>query len=198
MNTRRIVLFWIATLAVIAGSQVIANRAPAPASAPAVGGLLNVEDVLSVPGMKSTDAQLAFWRERIEQTPQDFISLTYLGQTFLRKARETGDVADYQRAESALSKAVDLDPDYEFALAYLAAARFAKHDFRGALELATRVFAFDPQALQALATIGDAQLELGNYTEAAATYQRLGDLAPSAPVYSRLARLAWLRGRPAH
>src|SRR5438876_3603248 len=75
MTTRRIVLFWIATLVVIAGSQVIANRAPAPVSLPAVGGSLNVEDGLSVPGMKSTDAQLAFWRERIEQTPKDFISL---------------------------------------------------------------------------------------------------------------------------
>src|SRR5437879_13529844 len=82
MNTRRIVLFWIATLTLIAGSQVIANRTPT--SAPAAGAALNVEDVLSVPGMKSTDGQLAFWRERIEQTPQDFISLTYLGQTFLR------------------------------------------------------------------------------------------------------------------
>ena len=94
MNTRKIVLFWIATLAVIAGSQAFANRAPAPASTPAIGGSLNVEDVRSVPGMMSTDAQVAFWRERIEQTPQDFISLTYLGLTFLRKARETGDVAD--------------------------------------------------------------------------------------------------------
>src|SRR5438477_5805362 len=194
MNTRRIVLFWIATLAVIAGSQVIANRAPAPA--PAAGAALNVEDVPGVPGMKSTDAQLAFWRERIEQTPQDFISMTYLGQTFLRKARETGDIADYQRAESALSKAVDLDPDYEFALAYLAAARFAKHDFRGALDLATRVYSFDPQALQALATIGDAQLELGNYDAAEAAFQQLADRAPSAPTYSRLARLAWLHGQP--
>ena len=185
MNTRRIVLFWVATLALIAGSQVIANRAPQ--SAPAVGASLNIEDVLSVPGMKSTDAQLSFWRERIERAPQDFISLTYLGQTFLRKARETGDVADYQRAESALSKAVDLDPDYEFALAYLAAARFAKHDFRGALELATRVYSFDSQALQALATIGDAQLELGNYDEADAAYQQLAGRAPSAPAYGRRA-----------
>jgi tetratricopeptide (TPR) repeat protein len=194
MNTRRIVLFWIATLALIAGSQVIANRAPQ--SGPEVGASPNVEDVLSVPGMKSTDAQIAFWRERIEQAPQDFVSLTYLGQTFLRKARETGDVGDYQRAESALNKAVDLDPDYEFALAYLAAARFAKHDFQGALELATRVYTFDPQALQALATIGDAQLELGNYDAAETAFQQLADRAPSAPAYSRLARLAWLHGHP--
>src|SRR5260370_15155720 len=194
MTTRKIILFWIAAFALIAGSHVVASRAPE--SALAVGASLNVEDVLSVPGMKSTDAQLSFWRERIEQAPQDFISLTYLGQTFLAKARETGDVADYQRAESALSKAVELDPDYEFALAYLAAARFAKHDFRGALGLATRVYSFDPQALQALATIGDAQLELGNYDEAEAAFQQLADRAPSAPAYSRLARLAWLHGHP--
>ena len=43
----------MATLALIAGSQVIANRAPQ--SAPAAGASLNIEDVVSVPGMKSTD-----------------------------------------------------------------------------------------------------------------------------------------------
>jgi len=179
MTTRRIALFWIAALALIVWSYGIAKWAPA--SAPAVGASLAVDDALPVPGMKSTDGQLAFWRERIEQAPHDFISLTYLGQAFLRKARETGDVADYERAESALRKAVDLDPDYEFALAYLAAARFAKHDFQGGLNLATRVYTFDPQALQALATIGDAHLELGNYDEAEAAYQQLVDRAPSAP-----------------
>src|SRR5437868_14368976 len=97
MTVRRIALVWIAVLAVIAGSYAVASHAPPSASPVAATDSLAVDDTLPLPTMKSTDDQLAFWRGRIEQTPQDFISLTYLGQTFLRKARETGDVADYER-----------------------------------------------------------------------------------------------------
>jgi tetratricopeptide (TPR) repeat protein len=147
-------------------------------------------------GMASTDEQIAFWRARFDANPEDYISVMQLGRTFLNKARETGDVADYERAEAALRKSLDLFPDYEDAQVYLAGARFAEHDFTGAFDLATHVYTTDPKSLQALATIGDAQLELGNYDTASTAYQQLLDRAPSPPAYSRNARLLWLQGRP--
>ena len=85
-----------------------------------------------------------------------------------------------------------LNPNYETALAYLGAVLFAQHDFQGAKDLANRVYSLDPRALQALATLGDAQLELGNYVQAEAAYSELIERSPSPSVYSRLARLAWL------
>ncbi len=133
---------------------------------------------------------------RVEGDPRDYISLAYLGQSHLRQARETGDISAYQRAETALQEALVLNPNYETALAYLGAVLFAQHDFQGAKDLANRVYSLDPRALQALATLGDAQLELGNYLDAEAAYSELAERSPSPPVYSRLARLAWLQGRP--
>jgi tetratricopeptide (TPR) repeat protein len=89
-----------------------------------------------------------------------------------------------------------LKPNYETGLAFLASVFFARHNFQEALTLADRVYAFDPRALHALATSGDARLELGHYPEAEAAYQTLLEKNPSPPVFSRLARLVWLQGQP--
>ncbi|VAW31854.1 hypothetical protein MNBD_CHLOROFLEXI01-4214, partial [hydrothermal vent metagenome] len=85
-------------------------------------------------------------------------------------------------------------PTYELTLTYLSATLISQHDFQGALDIAQRVYDFDPGALQALATIGDASLELGLYDKAQTAYDELLARNPSAPVYSRLARYAWITG----
>jgi tetratricopeptide (TPR) repeat protein len=186
----------IAALVIVGGSHglsVIKRDSSSPASASVSVGL---EDPVPAPGMKTTDEMVKFWQARFERDPRDFISLTFLGDAFIRKARETGDVSEYERADATLQKALKLHPNYEVAQAYLSVVQYVKHDFLGALDLASQVYAAHPNAIQALATIGDAQLELGRYTEAETTYQELNQKAPSAPVYTRLARLAWLHGQP--
>ncbi len=195
MSHRKIVLVFIVSLALVGGSYLFA-RSAVPNSPASSRVSLGLNDSIPDPGVKSTDDLIEFWRGRIERDPRDYISLAYLGQSFLRQARETGDVSAYQRAETALHEALALNPNYETALAYLSAVLFAQHDFQGAQDLANRVYSFDPRALQALATLGDSQLELGNYVAAEAAYSELLKRSPSPPVYSRLARLAWLQGRP--
>jgi tetratricopeptide (TPR) repeat protein len=196
MTYRKIVLMLIAALVIVGGSHGLSliNRdssSPAPASI-SVG----LEGPAPAPGMKTTDEMINFWQARFERDPRDFISLTFLGDAFIRKARETGDVSEYQRADATLQKALKLHPNYEVAQAYLSVVQYVKHDFVGALDLASQVYAAHPNAIQALATIGDAQLELGRYAEVETTYKQLNEKAPSAPVYTRLARLAWLHGQP--
>jgi tetratricopeptide (TPR) repeat protein len=196
MTYRKIVLMLIAALVLVGGSQGLSLikqdwNSPAPASI-SVG----LEDPVPAPGMKTTNEMIKFWQARFERDPRDFISLTFLGDAFIRKARETGDVSEYERADATLQKALKLHPNYEVAQAYLSVVQYVKHDFLGALDLASQVYAAHPNAIQALATIGDAQLELGRYTEAETTYKKLNEKSPSAPVYTRLARLAWLHGQP--
>jgi len=196
MTYRKIVLMLIAVFVIVGGSHglsLIKRDASSPASASVSVGL---EDPAPAPGMKTTDEMVKFWQARFERDPRDFISLTFLGDALIRKARETGDVSEYERADATLQKALKLHPNYEVAQAYLSVVQYVKHDFLGALDLASQVYSAHPNAIQALATIGDAQLELGRYTEAETTYQQLYEKAPSAPVYTRLARLAWLHGKP--
>ena len=73
MTARRIALFWIAAFALIAGSYLVVNRAPAPA--PAVGASLAVEDALPAPRVMSTDAQIAFWHAVSIGEPLDHVRI---------------------------------------------------------------------------------------------------------------------------
>ena len=127
---------------------------------------------------------------------------TFLGQLELERARLTGDVASYTRAERALERAVKLTPDDPETAALLAGVRFTTHDFIGAFELASDVYASD-RSLSALAVRGDAALELGRYEDAAADYHVLAGSQPGgvdvarAAVASRVPARGSGRGGPA-
>ena len=196
MSQRKIILLTIASVVIIGGTYLAAALHQKAAGAAASHVTIGLENSTQGSEMKSTDELITFWKQRFERDPKDFISLAYLGQTYMHKGRETGDVSQYEKADAVLRQAIALDPKYEPALAYLSADLFVKHDFLNALQLANSVYTNDPLALQALATVGDAQLELGRYSEAQASYDLLGEKSPSAAVFSRLARLAWLQGHP--
>lgn len=196
MTYRKVLLMVITALAIVSGSRGLSlisqvSSLPVPES-----NSIGLEGSASTPGMKTTDELIEFWQGRFERDPRDFISLTFLGEAFIHKARETGDVSEYERANTTLQQALELHPNYEVAQAYLSTVRYVQHDFQGALDLASQVYAAHPNAIQALTTIGDAQLELGRYAEAESTYVKLIDKSSSAPVYTRFARLAWLHGKP--
>ncbi len=150
----------------------------------------------AVPDTLSPTEQVAFWSARLKPDTTDYLTLTTLAGAYLAQARETGDAAAYARAEEALRRALALNPRYEPAHALLGSVLIGQHAFADALGRAETALAADPDAPQALAAAGDAHLELGHYAEAEAAYSRLLDVAPGGPVYSRLARLAWLNGQP--
>jgi tetratricopeptide (TPR) repeat protein len=145
------------------------------------------------PSQPTADTAIAFWQKRITANPQGYIDYTLLGEAFARKARETGDVGFYQRSEAALRQALSINPAYVPASAHLSGVLFALHDFQGALTVAAPV-ADSPHGIQALATIGDAHMALGNYDEAQVSFQKLSELEPNPATYSRQAILAELRG----
>lgn len=142
-----------------------------------------------------TVAALTLFQDKIKQNPADAVSYTILAQLYLRQARETGDVALIQRAETAVQQALSLVPDYTLAQLSLAAAHYAQHEFRETLAIAQPIYLSDPDNIQALILIGDAQLALGQYEEVTAVYQTLAEES-SAPVLARLAHQAELTGQP--
>jgi tetratricopeptide (TPR) repeat protein len=195
MTARRALFLVLTALFLITGSYAFsAGRVSGTRSGPVDGSAL--DDAPAGSGQLGTDQLITFWGGRVSGDPHDYLSLTFLGQAFMRKGRETGDVGNYARAQAALQAALAINPNYDSALTYTAALRYTLHDFAGALDLATRMYANDPRQLQALATIGDAELELGRYADAETTYAQLASKAPGPAVDSRLARLAWLRGQP--
>ena len=154
---------------------------------------IDSSELMAIPPVED---QIRFFQGRIKANPQDAVSFHLLAGQYVRQARETGDVAGYQRAEAALDKALHLAPDYGLARASLASVYYAQHDFIRALELAQQVYAKDPKVNDALATIGDAHLALGNYHEAEAAYRELLERRETPPVLARLAALEELKGDP--
>jgi tetratricopeptide (TPR) repeat protein len=146
--------------------------------------------------MPAVEEAIRFLQARIKANSQDAVSYTLLAAQYMRQARETGDVTGYQRAEAALKETIKMLPDYGPAKTSLASVYYAQHSFIPALELAQQVYEKNPKVTDALVTIGDAQLALGNYQEAELAYQALNDKGDTPPVLARLATLEELNGNP--
>ncbi len=147
----------------------------------------NREEVARLIGALEADVRVAPTADRYTQ----------LGQLYLERARNEGDLRSYASAGIAADRALELAPSDPDARILLASVRYANHDFAGALALAESVLAGERSNLGALATAGDAHLELGAYDEAAAAYAGLVAARPDAPAtVIRQARLAYVQGRP--
>jgi tetratricopeptide (TPR) repeat protein len=160
----------------------------------APGGPAGLSQAPGRPQIQEIERLIRAFSERVGEQP-NALDYTFLGRLQLLRGRLTGDVAAYARAQRDLTRALEIYPDDPEAAALLAVVRYTTHDFPGALDLATGVYERDPNQYGALAVIGDAQMELGRYDEAEATYARLArDVSESGPVQARRSRMALLRG----
>ena len=172
----------VAGVLLLVASLVLATRQAPEATTPT--------DVL-----RSTNDLVAFWEQRVAHDPHDTTAYHHLADGYLRRARQTGDVADYDRAEVALRASLrEIPNDNADALLRLAAVRGAKHEFRDSLALVQQALAMAPDDPYGLSVLGDAQFALGEYADAARSYGRLLELAPGLSSFSRLAAIYELHG----
>src|SRR5438132_4047768 len=142
----------------------------------------------------STDQAIQFFAERVQRDPADAVNHALLGQLYVRKARETNDFSGYDKAEAAFRAALKVNAEEVTAQSGLALVHCARHQFAEGLRLALKIQEKHPAEQMVLLIIGDAQLELGNNAEAERAYHDLRRIHPEAPVRSRLARLAEIKG----
>jgi tetratricopeptide (TPR) repeat protein len=140
-------------------------------------------------------ADITFWGHRFAASPRDFISATRLAASEIELARATGDISAYVAASAAVDGALTADPDYPVARDYRGVILVALHQFAAARESATAVLADWPDDPTALATLGDASLELGDVSAAGAAYRRLITLDDGAAARVRMSHLAFIEGR---
>jgi tetratricopeptide (TPR) repeat protein len=193
-----------AALLVAAGSYGVGylmtrhDVAPATAAQPAAqvpipGG----PPAIVTQSLAQIDRAVKVWSANIARDDKDFVSATYLADLYYSRARLTGNLDDYSRAKQAVDLAIAAYPGGVGAQILRAQLLFATHDFANALSSAQAIFAANPDQVAALATVGDAQLELGQYDAAARSFNELARRAPGPAVTARLAHLAALRGQSA-
>ncbi|MCA1559404.1 MAG: tetratricopeptide repeat protein [Acidobacteria bacterium] len=146
----------------------------------------------------ATDKAIRQFERRVKEDPRDFISFTVLGELHIRKGRQSGDLASYRRAETALSRALELNPGHLAAKGLLASAYASQHKFAEAIDLAGKLYAQSNANIDALAVLADSYLEIGNYKDGEKAVRQLAAKAARSPaVMARLAHVAELKGRDA-
>jgi tetratricopeptide (TPR) repeat protein len=146
------------------------------------------------PAATTLGERIALAEQRLLTVPDDLGTRATLGLLYVQQAAATGDASFYSLAERALSPAdtgLDAEQPVVVALGTLALAR---HDFTLAEMFGQRAVSADAFDGDALAVLVDAQVELGRYTEAEASLQRLLDLDPDAAALARTSYLRELHG----
>jgi tetratricopeptide (TPR) repeat protein len=116
------------------------------------------------------------------------------GNALAQRARETGDVTYYARAEAAYRRALRLEPRDLPATIGLGALALSRHEFRRGLELGRSAVALSPSTAAGYGVVGDALVELGRYPEAFAAFDRMVSLKPSVSSYARVSYALELQG----
>jgi len=158
-----------------------------------------IPDRLLTPQPTDTNRSIERAQANLARNPKDAEGFAVLGAEYFQHARETGDVSDYQLAEEALNKSLDLDSsDFSAAdaLGSLAEVCMGEHRFTDALSYAQKALSLGTGDVSPFAIVGDAYADMGEYDKAAAAYARLTPrdmtLSPHA-AYARDGRLAFLK-----
>lgn len=117
-----------------------------------------------------------------------------LGDLYVQKGRQTGDITYFNLGGNSLREALKLQPDLAPAHRHLAFVLYSLHDFAGAKAEARQAIKLDLNDSYAYGVLGDAQLETGEYPEAADTYGRMVAINGDLYSYSRRSGLETIRG----
>ena len=163
------------------------GRSTAPAALPR--GMAEVE-------LRSRD--IAFYAVRARRDPWSAADLAQLAGLVLQRARETGNYADFRRAEAVARRSLALRLDRNGkAYLTLASSLLGQHRFSEALDAARRLCELEPDVDSYRALLAEIQLELGDYASARATFTRVAGAWRNLAVAPRLARWAEIQGRTA-
>ena len=180
-----------AVAAMVAGANIRdARRSRQPyTTAPPIG----------TPGAPTTsredlERRIADMERRLRAHPEDSGAALLLADALLRQTRVTGDTALTGRAEQLLTRVLHDDPGSYDANRMLGSLYLSQHRFQEAIQVGERNRAARPYDPVNYGVIGDANIELGNYDQAFAAFDRMMALRPGAPSYARVAYARELQG----
>ena len=131
-------------------------------------------------------AAVAALESRIQQRPNDGDAVVQLANLLIRVQRVDSDAAAAIKAEQRLRDFLARTPNHYEAQRALGPVLLSQHRFRDAMREANRAIAMDPRDAFNYGVTGDAHLELGEYEEAFAAFDRMGPYGPG-----RLRTRAW-------
>lgn len=139
--------------------------------------------------------QIRVWSVALAQDPVSALALGHLAALHLQRARETGNDADYLRAEEYARRSLGLRINRNGpTFVTLAAALVAQHRFQEAEQVAKDLVTFDATIPEYRSQLGEIEMELGHYDVARAYFDSLYSVRTNLSIAPRLARWAEMNG----
>ena len=152
-------------------------------------------DVSAAAASGDLTATSAALQDRLRRLPADSQSWASLGAVYLQQATATADPSYYGKAEEAFARSLrEQSEGNDAALVGQAALAASRHDFTASRAHAERAIAMNAFSASAHGVLTDALVELGDYDAAFAALQRMLDLRPGVPSYTRASYSFELRG----
>lgn len=142
----------------------------------------------------ASDAEIAAAQKVIEKLPDAPNGYSKLAVAYIRRARETGDFSLNANAQTAIDRALEIDPQNYDAQKLKASLLLTFHRFAEALEAGKKLQTVNPQDAFIYGVLTDANVELGNYKEAVEAVQKMVDTRPNMESYARVAQVRSLHG----
>ena len=131
----------------------------------------------------------------IADKPAEYAGYNLLATALVRRAQETSDVSLYAQAEDAVKKSLQLAPDNFDAAKIRISILLGEHEYPAALEAAKTLNKRVPDDVMVYGLLTDADVELGNYSDAeTATQWMLNLRTGNLPALTRAAHLRELFG----
>ena len=174
---KRILVLWIIVVAVatLVAGQSTSNAATAELSPSAQG--------------------ITAARKAIADKPKEHTGYDLLAAALVRRAQETADATFYAQAEDPVEKSLELAPNNFEAAKIHVSILLGEHEYPAALEAAKTLNKGVPDDVMVYGLLTDADVELGNYSEAETAAQWMLNLRPgNLPALTRAAHLRELFG----
>jgi tetratricopeptide (TPR) repeat protein len=142
----------------------------------------------------SSDPKISAAQKLIEKMPDSADGYNKLAVAYIRRARETGDFSLNTNAQTAVDRALEIEPQNPEARKFKASLHLTFHRFGEAVELGAALQKEFPNDAFVYGILSDANVELGNYREAIDATQKMIDLKPNTASYARVAHLRSLHG----
>jgi tetratricopeptide (TPR) repeat protein len=133
--------------------------------------------------------------EAIKKNPEDSKSKLSLAALFIQEARITGNFLYYDAAAMKyVNDVLKKEPDNFEALIYKAIVQLSQHHFSDGLATAQEAQKKNPYNAFIYGIMVDANVELGNYTAAVESSDKMVSVRPDLRSYSRIAYLREIHG----
>ncbi|MCR6490679.1 tetratricopeptide repeat protein [Amycolatopsis sp. OK19-0408] len=180
----------LAVVVLVAGAVALVASVSAGQSAPVAGPA-------PVPVAQDTLAHsISVAQDKLRRTPRDPLTWAQLGTAYVEQARITADPAYYPKAQGALEKSLQQQPDGNgAALIGMGALANARHDFAAAKTWGERAEAALPDTAESYGVLADALTQLGDAGAATDAIQRMLDHKPGVSSFTRASYDLELHGR---